>query len=209
VLAFAAVLAALWWSGALGPWLEPERVRAFLAETGPLGPLVFVAAFALLEPFGVPGAVFMIPASLVWPPALAIALTVGGAVGAGVVAFALSRWIGRDAIVARLPERLRRLTEGAQARGFRSAFVVRLVFFLFPPAHWALGISGIRLAPLVAGSALGFLPGAAVWVLVTREVVEKLEHAPAWGWIALGVVALAAVAGVAWWRGRHSDRTWG
>ncbi len=202
---------ALWWSGALGAWLEPGRMRAFLTETGLLGPLVWLVAFAVLQPFGTPGALFLIPASLVWPPGLAIALCVAGAVGAGLVAFALAHWIGRDAIVARLPERLRRAAERAQRGGFRGVLLVRLVFFLFPPAHWALGVSGIRPLPLVTGSALGFLPGVVVWVLLTREAARELEGAPAWKWLALGALAALSLAGFAWWRRRRhrSVRTWG
>lgn len=204
VLAVAALLCVLWWSGALAHLAEPERLRALLADTGALGPALWLLAFALFEPFGMPGALFMIPASLAWPPAVAIAMCVAGATGAGVVAFVLARWIGREAVVARLPERARRTTAHARERGFRTAFVVRLLLFLFPPAHWALGISGIRFVPFVLGSALGFLPGITVWVLVTREVALELGRLPGWEAAALGAAALALAAGLAWWRRRRA-----
>jgi uncharacterized membrane protein YdjX (TVP38/TMEM64 family) len=144
----------------------------------------------------------MIPAALVWPPALAIALCVAGAVGAGAFAFALGRWVGPDAIVARLPEQVRRRTLEARARGFRTALVVRLLFFLFPPAHWALGVSGIRFGALALGSALGFLPWMTVWILGTRAFASQLERLPLFE--VAGIAALALVVGgaVVWWRRR-------
>ena len=204
VFAGAATLGLLWWTGALAGITEPERIRALLAETGGVGPLVWLLAFVCLEPFGMPGAVFMIPASLVWPPAVAIPMCVAGATGAGAFAFVLARWIGPDTIVARLPERARRLTARARERGFRTALVVRLLLFLFPPAHWALGISGIRFTPFVLGSALGFVPGVVVWVLATREFAHLLEGLPVWEAVLLGLAALALAGAGFWWRRRRA-----
>ena len=205
VFSLAGVLCVLWWTGALADLAQPERIRALLTETGVVGPLLFLVAFATLQPFGLPGMTFMIPAALVWPPALAIALCLGGAVGAGALAFALARWIGPDAILARLPESLRRRTLAAQASGFRTVLVVRLLFFLFPPAHWALGISGIRFGPFVLGSALGFAPWMTVWILGTREFAHQLERLPVWEAVGLGVALLALAAAVVWWRRRASS----
>lgn len=204
--AVAATLCALWWSGALDEVADPERVRALLAESGALGPLLWALAFACLEPFGMPGAAFLIPASLVWPPTLAIPLGVAASTGAGVVAFVLSGWIGREVLEARLPEGVRKRTAQARERGFRTALVVRLALFLFPPAHWALAISGIRFVPFVLGSAVGFLPWVVVWVLGTREVARRLEGLPTFEAVALGVALVVFVVALTWWRRAAAKR---
>jgi uncharacterized membrane protein YdjX (TVP38/TMEM64 family) len=203
--AVAALLCALWWTGALRDAFDPERLSAFLAGSGWLGPAAWCIAFGVLQPFGVPGAAFMIPAALVWPAPLAIAVCLAGATLATAFAFGLSRWMGREAILARLPQGLQRRTERARERGFRTALVVRLLLFLFPPAHWALGISGIRLGPLLAGSFLGFVPAMTLWILATREFFDQLTRltlAEAVG-LGLGVVALA---GAFWWWRRRRTR---
>jgi uncharacterized membrane protein YdjX (TVP38/TMEM64 family) len=204
--AVAALLCALWWSGALRELLAPERVRAFLVESGWLGPAAWCLAFSVLQPFGLPGAAFMIPAALVWPPLVAIGVCLFGATGASAFTFGLSRWMGREAILARLPVGLQRRTALAREHGFRTALIVRLLLFLFPPAHWALGISGIRLGPLLAGSFLGFLPAMTVWILVTRELVTQLEKLPLAEAVGLGVAALGLAGGVWWWRRRRAAR---
>jgi len=203
LLTLAATLCVLWWSGAVADVASPERVRALLAESGPVGPLVWTLAFALLEPFGMPGAAFLIPAGLVWPPSLAIPLGIVASTAAGVVAYGLSRWIGREALEARLPDGVRRRTAHAREHGFRTALTVRLALFLFPPAHWALAISGIRLVPFVLGSALGFAPWVAVWIVGTREVARRLEGLPTVEALALGVAIAFAIGGLAWWRRRR------
>jgi uncharacterized membrane protein YdjX (TVP38/TMEM64 family) len=200
LLAVAATLCVLWWSGALAEVTDPERVRAFLTERGPLGPLLWTLAFSFLQPFGMPGAAFLIPASLVWPPALAIPLGVAGSTGAGFVAFVLARWIGREVLMERLPENVRKRTAPAREHGFRTALAVRLALFLFPPAHWALAISGIRLVPFLLGSAVGFLPWVVVWVFGTREVARRVEGLPTFEAVALGVAAVVFIIAVSWWR---------
>jgi uncharacterized membrane protein YdjX (TVP38/TMEM64 family) len=201
--AFAALLCALWWTGMLRDLFDSERARAFLAESGWLGPAVWCVAFAVLQPFGVPGAAFMIPAALVWPPLLAIGVCLAGATGASAFAFVLSRWMGPAAILARLPEGLQRRTAQAREHGFRTALVVRLLLFLFPPAHWALGISGIRLGPLLAGSFLGFVPAMTVWILATREFFDQLERLSLAEAVGLGVAVLALAVAFWWWRRRR------
>jgi uncharacterized membrane protein YdjX (TVP38/TMEM64 family) len=206
LLAVAAVLCALWWSGALADVANPEHVRAFLTERGPLGPLLWLLAFACLEPFGMPGAAFLIPASLLWPPALAIPLGVAGSTGAGIVAFVLARWIGREVLLERLPENVKKRTAPAREHGFRTALAVRLALFLFPPAHWALAISGIRFVPFVLGSAAGFLPWVVVWVLGTREVASRAEGLSTFEAVTLGVAVVVFIIAMAWWRRRAAAK---
>jgi uncharacterized membrane protein YdjX (TVP38/TMEM64 family) len=164
---------------------------------------VYVLAFAVLEPIGVPGAVFVVPASLVWPAWLAIALSVAGAVLAGLVSYVFARWVAYDFLRARLPERLRRWTREAEKRPLRTVILVRLVFFLAAPAHWALGVSGVRVGPLLLGSAIGFVPGMAALVLLGRGFVAWAREQDPLLWLALAVVGLAGwLAYAAWFRAR-------
>ena len=46
---------------------DPEQVRQTLVRLGPWGYLAFVLAYAALQPFGVPGTVFIMAAPLIWP----------------------------------------------------------------------------------------------------------------------------------------------
>ena len=66
----AAVAAGLLTAHQLGlfeTFAEPTEVRDALVALGGWGYLAFVVAYALLQPFGVPGTVFIMAAPLIWP----------------------------------------------------------------------------------------------------------------------------------------------
>jgi uncharacterized membrane protein YdjX (TVP38/TMEM64 family) len=203
--ALAALLAA-WRLGVFG-WLTHENIHHLLGGSGAWGPLFFVLAFAAFEPFGVPGAVFVLPASIAWPAPFAIAMSVLGATGAGVTSFVLARGVLGEKFEQRLPLRLRAFTAHAREHPLRSVIAVRMLFGLAAPAHWALALSGVRFTPFVIGSLIGFVPPMALFVAFGRSAIEWLERQES-AWI--GPVALAiAVAGYfayRWWFRRTPKR---
>lgn len=207
--AFALFVFAFWWSGALDILTDAERMHALLADSGALGPLLYVAAFALIEPLGVPGIVFIGPATTVWPYWTVVGLSLAGAVGAGIVSYIAARWFLRDWVQEHLPPRVRRFTRNAEDRPLRTVVLVRLVFFLAAPAHWALGISNIRFVPFVLGSVIGFAPPMMVLVFGTEAVVDHLRE-NGFDWWAGGIAAVIAVVlllGYFWRRGNGNEST--
>ena len=159
-----------------------------LLDRGWLGPVVFVVAMWVLQPMLLPGPVFMIPASLVWPAPVAIALSWIGNMGASFVAFAFARWAARDWVQDRLSDRLRawdgRLTRG----GVREVTLFRIFTGQITPADWLLGVSSVRLTPFVVGTAIGIIPSVVIVVLVGASVGDWLFAAPLrWGSV-LGVI---------------------
>lgn len=188
------------WSGGLFDWVTHERIHRLLAESGAWGPALYVLAFAVLEPFGVPSAVFILPASLAWPTELAVVLSVLGATLAGAFTYVLSRGVIGSAIEHRLPLRVRRFTATAREHPFRTVLVVRLLFGLAAPAHWALSLSGVPFLPFVFGSMLGFIPLMWGFVVFGRELIEWLEgQQSAWVWPSALALAVAGYLAYRWW----------
>ncbi|MBW2281535.1 MAG: TVP38/TMEM64 family protein [Deltaproteobacteria bacterium] len=189
--AVVALVGAAWWGGAFDR-LDAERVRALLAESGAWGPVLYVASFALLEPLGAPGILFILPASFVWPLGAAFALSWIASVCAGIVGFGFARWIARDFVQRHLPERFHRFDRQLAERALRTVIIVRLVFFLAPPAHWVLGVSRVPFGTFVLGSAIGFAPGVALMTVAGPAVVEFWNSVERPGlWIALAVLIFA------------------
>lgn len=142
---------------------EPSRFARALEERGGLGYLAFVGAFTILQPFGVPGTVFVVAAPFVWPWPIAFLLSMLGTMAASVVGFLFARFLARDWVLARIPERLRRYEALVAEHGFAAVFGLRLVLWMPQPLHWFFGVSRVSFATHFWGSLLGYaLPLGAV-----------------------------------------------
>ncbi|MDJ0790062.1 MAG: VTT domain-containing protein [Myxococcota bacterium] len=203
VLCALALLGAVWALGGLELLLDAERMKSLLTESGAWGPAGFVVAFALINPFGVPGIVFLIPASMVWPLPLALLVCWIGATGSGLVGFAFARWVARDFVARRIPASLARLDERIQRNEIATILTLRVFLYLNPLAHWALGLSGVNGTRVVWGTAIGFVPMTCFFVLGGRGLLEVFMARPEWI-PALAALGIAVVLALLWWRRRQA-----
>jgi uncharacterized membrane protein YdjX (TVP38/TMEM64 family) len=205
-LGVVAALLAAWQAGVFG-WVTHENIQRVLGESGAWGPVLYVLAFALLEPFGVPGAVFVLPASLAWPADFAIAMSVLGATGAGVTSYVLAHGVLGEAFEQRLPPRLRAFTATAREHPLRTVIAVRVLFGLAAPAHWALALSGVRFGAFVVGSLVGFIPPMTAFVVFGRAAIDWLERQQtAWIWPVALAIAIGGYFAYRWWFRRTPRR---
>ena len=172
---------------------DGERLSELLLGLGGWGYLLYVLSFALLEPFFVPGVLFVVPAALVWEPRVAFSLSLLGSIGAGAIGFGFARFLARDWVSRRIPQRLHRWDERLERRGLQTVILVRLLLFLMPPAHWALGISRVRFGPFLAGTAIGFIPGIAALTYLGESLGGWIGGRPwdPWPLVAVAVVLYA------------------
>jgi uncharacterized membrane protein YdjX (TVP38/TMEM64 family) len=157
VVAVLAGLAVAWRLGAFERLSEPRQLARELAGTGAWGWVGFVVAYALLQPFGVPGTVFVVAAPLIWPWPVAFALSLTGTMAASVIGFAFARFVGRDFVAARIPERFRKYDEALAKNAFRTVFVLRFVFWMPQVLHVFLGVSKVPFWTHFWASLLGYL----------------------------------------------------
>jgi uncharacterized membrane protein YdjX (TVP38/TMEM64 family) len=188
-VAVGGILAAGYGLGLFDLLQDTERATGLLRDLGGWGYALYVLAFALLEPFFIPGILFILPAALTWPAWLALTLSLIGSVGAGVVGFGFARFLARDWVSQRIPQRLHRWDARLEERGLQTVILVRLVLFLMPPAHWALGISRVRFAPFLLGTTIGFIPGVAALTYLSRGIVDWLRDQPDGRWQAFAIAA--------------------
>ena len=71
-------LASAWYLGVFARLTEPASFAREVVEMGAWGYLAFVLAYAVLQPFGVPGTIFIVAAPLIWPWPIAFALSMTG-----------------------------------------------------------------------------------------------------------------------------------
>lgn len=155
--------------------LSAPEIRARLLSSGAWGPALFLLAFALLQPFGLSAHVFIVAAALVWPPAIAMGLSLAGALASSTVAFWFARWMGREWVQAKLPARLHRWDARLATQGFRTVLAMRLALFTFGPMQLMLGVSKVRFVSFLGASALGLLPLVALESFLGAGVIDWLR----------------------------------
>jgi len=68
---------------------DPARAKQAFTDLGAWGYIAFIVAYALFQPFGLPGTGFILAASLIWPWPIAFGLSMAGTMAATVVGFSV------------------------------------------------------------------------------------------------------------------------
>lgn len=191
--------------GILQHFTDPPRLRQALIELGGWGYLAFIAAYALLQPFGIPGTVFVIAAPLIWPWPVAFALSMVGTMAASVMGFSFARFVARDAVSALIPSRFRKYDDALAQRAFGTVFVLRLVFWMPPLLHAFFGVSKVRFSTHFWASMLGYLLPLFLMSYFGQALFDAAKTAPTRAWVGLGV-GIALIALLVWALRRRNAR---
>lgn len=193
VLVVLAILLAAHQLGLFQQFADPAGVKAALVQLGPWGYVAFIVAYATLQPFGFPGSVFIWAAPLIWPWPVAFALSMAGTMAASVVGFLFARFVARDWVSPRIPERFRRHNDDLGRRAFATVFLLRLVFWMPPPLHAFFGVSQVRFWTHFWGSLAGYVLPLLLVSMFGERLIDMLSEAPRELWIAavgFGIVAV-------------------
>ena len=193
-------LLSAWQFGVFQRFASPSELKLTLVELGALGYLVFVLSYALLQPFGVPGTVFIMVAPLIWPWPVAFALSMTGTMAASVVGFSFARFVARDAVAKRIPAKLKKYEAALERRGFATVVLLRFIFWMPPMLHAFFGISRVRFGTHFWGSFVGYLLPIFMVSYFGEQLYEVITHLPPTVWV--GLLAFTVLIGVALWRRR-------
>lgn len=202
-----AVLLGAWRFGVFERLADAKVLAQTLVELGGWGFLVFVLAYTVLHPFGVPGTVFIVAAPLIWPWKTAFALSMTGTMAATVVAFSFARFMARDWVSARIPTRLRKYDEQLRRNAFQTVVLLRLVLWMPQPLHWFFGLSKVSFSTHFWGSLIGYAPPLLAVSFFASEMFDATGHLQpaAWPIMAGLLVASLVVAALARaWERRNS-----
>jgi uncharacterized membrane protein YdjX (TVP38/TMEM64 family) len=183
---------------------EPARIKQALVELGPWGYIAFVAAYAALQPFGVPGTVFIVAAPLIWPWPVAFALSMTGTMAASVVGFSFARFVARDWVSKRVPARFRAYNEALEKRAFFTVLMLRLIFWMPPMLHVFFGVSRVRFWTHFWGSLIGYIPPLLAIAYFGQKVFDAMRDAPPSVWAGMGAGVVTIV--VVFWRVTRRSR---
>ncbi|MFO0761421.1 MAG: VTT domain-containing protein [Byssovorax sp.] len=187
--------------GVFAHFSSPAEAKATLLGLGPWGYLAFIAAYAALQPFGVPGTVFIWAAPLVWPWPVAFALSMTGTMAASVIGFSFARFVARDWLAPRIPARFRKYDEALERRAFATVVTLRFIFWMPPFLHAFFGVSRVPFSTHFWGSLVGYLVPLFLVSYFGQRLFDLLWSAPWWAWAITPAVVLTIVL-VMWWRRR-------
>jgi len=176
------------------PWRVPLVLAAFV-----VGSVVAVPILALI------GATVV-----ALGPLLGFACSAAGTLLAASATFGVGRLIGREPLRRWLGTKLDALEKRIATRGVIAIALIRKVPVApFTFVNMAIGALGIRYRDFILGTALGMLPGIAVFAFVSDRVIDAWREPTAYN-IALigGAIALwlGVVLGIQHWLNRRGSR---
>jgi uncharacterized membrane protein YdjX (TVP38/TMEM64 family) len=201
VVLVVAILAVAYRLGIFQEFADPARARQTLVDLGPWGYVAFIAAYAILQPFGMPGTVFVFVAPLIWPWPTAFGLSMVGTMAASVVGFSFARFVARDWVEEKIPARFRKYDDALARRAFQTVFLLRLIFWMPPLLHAFFGVSKVRFSTHFWGSALGYVPTLLVVSYFGERFLDAMKTTTPATWAAVaGGVAIVALGVVVYRR---------
>jgi uncharacterized membrane protein YdjX (TVP38/TMEM64 family) len=170
--------------------LHPETIRALIAPFGAWGPLVFSVFKIITMLLCVPLSTVSIAAGLLFGFGWGLVINVITNLIGSVIAFAIARRLGGDAVRSRLTGRWAAFHRAMDADGFTFLFVMRLTpVFPFNIVSYAVAVTGLRWRVYLLATALGMLPTTAVYSYVGAAAGEA-----SLGKLAVALTLLALVS---------------
>lgn len=159
-----------------GPSAALETIRDGVARAGVWGPVLFVAAYAVLTVLLVPGSPLTVAGGVLFGPFVGTALVVVGATLGATGAFAWGRRLGREAVERLTGQRFAKVDDWLDERGLLAVLYVRLIpivpFNLLNPAA---GVTDLRLRDFVLGTAVGIIPGTFAYAALGGSIDDPLS----------------------------------
>lgn len=181
-----------------------DWIRSFInwvQQLGPLGVVVFIAAYALATVLFLPGWIFTVGAGLIYGVVGGTLVALSGAVIGATLAFIVARYFVRKNIedYAKKNPRFQAIDEAIGKNGWKIIGLLRLSPLIpFNLSNYFYGITAVSLKAYVAISAVGMIPGTLLYAYlgaIGKAGIsgEKTQHSSA-QYILLGVGLVATIA---------------
>jgi uncharacterized membrane protein YdjX (TVP38/TMEM64 family) len=198
--AFAAVVIAVWMvaraTGVL-EYLDIARVNEVIgrARESPWAAPVFVVTYAALTALGLPGTVMTLAGGTIFGVVWGTTLNWLGATIGATGAFFLARTLGGGALSALLGKRAAVLERIAGDGAFAAILRLRLIPIVpFNALNFGAGLAGMRPWPYITATAIGIIPGTAIYTYFAGSLIEGVEGARAAAFTNVAIAAALLIA---------------
>lgn len=160
--------------------------------------LIFLAVYCAQTALSLPGATILtLTGGFLFGAALGTAYVNLAATSGAALAFLSSRYLFRDAVERRFGAKIESIQQGFAKNAFSYLLTLRLIpLFPFFVVNLASGLTRIRLSTYVAATAIGILPGSAVYANAGRQLgaIDSVRDVASPGvvgaFVLLGLLAL-------------------
>lgn len=152
----------------------PADIKEFILSKGNLGPVVYIILLTLLPLVLFPDSVLVIGGGMVYGLVGGIILTSIGSLLGGIIAFLISRKLGRDVVKKLIKKDLVLFNKDNKLGGILLILMLRLIpLFPFKVVSYSAGLSDIRLRDFSIATVIGSLPG----IIVYTNLGDKTNEA--------------------------------
>jgi uncharacterized membrane protein YdjX (TVP38/TMEM64 family) len=159
----------------------------------------------VLQPFGIPGTVFIVAAPLVWPWPVAFALSMIATMAASVVGFSFARYVARDFFREKILTRFARYEEALETRAFATVFLLRFIFWMPQWLHALFGVSSVPFSTHFWASLAAYALPIFLMSYFGRALLEALRTLPPSAWVVTGAAAVVLALAVHLVRKRRAN----
>lgn len=196
IVLFVALAAAVVLAYSYRDQLNVAALESWVKSAGALGPLLYMAVYAVATVLFLPGSVLTLAGGVLFGPAWGTVYSLTGATLGATVAFLIARYLASDWVHHQAGGWTKQLIEGVEKEGWRFVAFVRLVpLFPFNLLNYALGLTRIGLLAYVIGSYVFMFPGALAYTYLGYAGREAVAGGA--GLIQKGLLALALLGVVA------------
>jgi uncharacterized membrane protein YdjX (TVP38/TMEM64 family) len=205
---FAGFLATLFYLVAVQRVVDIEAMRAAIASTGPVAPVVYVVVAAALAAIFVPGPLLAAGSGFLFGPVLGTVVTLASTATTAMITALIGRRAGRDSARALIgSEWAERIDGQIQRRGLWAVVGQRFIPGISDAlASYAFGAFGMPLWQMAIGAIIGSAPRAFVYTALGASISDlssPLAYAAIAVWCITAVIgAFGAHRGYRAWRDR-------
>ena len=178
-------------------YISPARIGTTIREARevPFAAAIFVVVYVVVATIGLPGLPLTLAGGAIFGVAAGIALTWLGATLGATGAFLLARTLGGDALRRLLGARAGTLDRIVGDGAFLTILRLRLIPVVpFNGLNFGAGLAGVRLAPYVAATALGILPGTSVYTYFADSLLAGTDGAKQTAFIRVAIAGVLLLA---------------
>lgn len=172
--------------------------QAVRGRQGLYGEALYLLVGAVAVALGLPRQAVSFGAAYAFGPWMGLALALLATMLGSLTTFYYARFIGREALTRRFPDKIARIDAFLAGNEFTMAIILRLSPLSHNgTANVAAGVSGVRGVPFFAGSLIGYVPQTVVFALAGAGF--ELDKAMTWTLSALLFIA-STILGIWLWR---------